>query len=226
MNSNFNKNIPNKAGIYRIDDCVSNKFYIGSSINIKRRVTQHIYRFKRGDHSNPIMQAIWNKDFKRLSFSVLEIINSEEKKDLLKAEQKYLNMANVGKNKLCMNILIVANSHLGVKRRKESIEKLRKVHIGRKTSEETKLKQRLAKLGTKQSLETILKRTSNQKGRPCNRPKGIYMPTLRKFTSAQIQEIRKLKSEGLSYSKLQTIFPASIGVLQRIISKESYADVL
>jgi hypothetical protein len=96
---------------------------------------------------------------------------------------------------------------------------------GKQHSEETKLKQRLAKLGKKQSPETIAKRTSGKKGKPCNRPKGIYMPTLRKFTSEQVKEIRKLKANGLSYSKLQALFPASVGVLQRIISRESYADV-
>lgn len=216
---------PKCAGIYRIEDTQSKRFYIGSSINMKRRLTQHIYRLNRGDHSNPILQSIWNKDSCRLYFKCLKKLNTTDKKVLLEEEQKYLDKARVGINKNCMNILSVANSHLGVKRRPESIEKLRKVHIGRKATEETKLKQRLAKLGKKQSPETIAKRTAGKKGKPCNRPKGIYMPTLRKFTSEQVKEIRKLKANGLSYSKLQAIFPASAGVLQRIISRESYADV-
>ena len=217
--------LPQCAGVYLISDIKSGKFYIGSSINVRRRVWQHIYRFKRGDHSNPIMQAIWNSDQTRLNFLCLEMIEGADKGLLLKAEQKHLDQSGVGKNPLCMNILLVANSHLGVKRRPESIEKLRKVHLGKKLSEEHKQKLRLAKLGKKQSPELIAKRTAGQKGRPCNRPKGVYMPTLRKLTSDQVREMRKLKTEGLSYAKLKEIYKLGHGTIQKIINRQSYADV-
>ena len=145
--------LPSCAGIYLISDIKTGKFYIGSSINVKRRVWQHVYRFKRGDHSNPIMQAIWNSDPDRFNFLCLETIEDATKENILKAEQKHLDQSHVGENPLCMNILLIANSHLGVKRRPESIEKLRQINLGRKASEETKTKQRAAKLGTKLSEE-------------------------------------------------------------------------
>jgi group I intron endonuclease len=217
--------LPKEPGIYRIKDRDSSKFYIGSSINIKRRVTQHIYRLNRGDHSNPIMQSIWNKDPCRLYFECVKLVKDANKQTLLELEQKYLDKAKVGKNKNCMNILLIANSHLGVKRRPESIEKLRKVHIGRKASEETRAKQRAAKLGKKQSPEHVFKRTSGQKGKSCNRPKGIFMNTLRKLSDDQVRELRKLKLDGASYSDLQSKYHLAIGTLQRIISKQSYADI-
>ena len=220
-----NTALPNCPGIYLISDIKTGKFYVGSSINVKRRIGQHIYRLKRNSHSNPIMQAIWNADSNRLGFFCLESMDGACKEDLLKAEQRHLDQSGVGQNPLCMNILLVANSHLGVKRRPESIEKLRRVHLGKKLSDAHKLKLRMAKLGTKQSPELIAKRTAGQKGRPCNRPKGILMPTLRKLSADQVRELRHLKASGVSYAKLQEIYGLGNGTIQKIVAKQSYADV-
>jgi len=171
------------------------------------------------------MQAIWNVDPDRLHFIVLETLEGADKGAILKSEQKYLDQSCVGKNPNCMNILMVANSHLGVKRRPESIEKLRRVHAGRKTSEATKAKQRAAKLGVKQSPEHIAKRTGGQKGRPCNRPKGVMMPSLRKLTDDQVRELRKLKVSGTSYTQLKEMYKLGHGTIQKIVSGQSYGDV-
>ena len=217
--------LPKSPGIYRIKDRDSEKFYVGSSINIKRRVTQHIYRLNKGSHPNPIMQAIWNKDPCRLYFECVKIVKNADKKTLLELEQKYLDKAGVGKNKNCMNVLLIANSHLGVKRSPESVEKLRKIHIGRKASEETKAKQRAAKLGGKLSEEHKKKIGNSARGKKINRPKGILMPTLRKLTEDQVRELRNLKEAGMSYSKLQEKYSLAIGTIQRIVSRQSYMDV-
>jgi group I intron endonuclease len=223
-NLNDYTKLPSSPGIYRINCRESGKFYIGSSINVKRRITQHIYRLKKGTHSNPILQAIWNTNEFRLLFECLEIIDSKDKNVILKVEQRYLDEAGVGINKKCMNILKIANSHLGIKRSEETKAKLLKVHLGRKASPETRLKQRLAKLGKKQSPEMVKKRISAMSGK-CNRPKGIYRFSQRKFSNEQIIEIRHLKEEGASYLFLSKKFNAAVGVIQRIISRVSYSDV-
>ena len=171
------------------------------------------------------MQAIWNVDPDRLHFIVLETLDGADKEAILKSEQKHLDQSRVGENPNCMNILLVANSHLGVKRRLESIEKLRKIHLGKKLSEEHKQKLRMAKLGKKQSPELIAKRTSGQKGRPCNRPKGVMMPSLRKLTEDQVRELRKLKASGISYAQLKEIYKLGHGTIQKIVSGQSYGDV-
>lgn len=217
--------LPQCAGIYLISDIKSGKFYIGSSINVRRRVWQHIYRFKRGDHSNPIMQAIWNNDPDRLNFLCLETIEDADKESLLKVEQRHLDASGVGQNPLCMNILLVANSHLGVKRRPESIEKLRKIHIGRKTSDETKAKQRAAKLGIPLSAEHKKKIGDAARGKKLPKRPGTTQPKQRKFTSLQIIEMRRLKSQGLTYKEISKMFNVSHGGLQKIIKKTTYTDI-
>ena len=219
------KHLPKCAGIYLISDIKSGKFYIGSSINVRRRITQHIYSFSKNKHSNPIMQAIWNVDPDRFNFLCLENLEGADKETILKAEQRHLDQSHVGENPLCMNILLVANSHLGVKRRPESVEKLRQIHLGKKLSDEHKQKLRMAKLGKKQSPEFIAKRTAGQKGRPCNRPRGIMMPSLRKLTGDQVRELRKLKDAGYSYTQLKEIYKLGHGTIQKIVSGQSYGDV-
>ena len=171
------------------------------------------------------MQAIWNVEPNRFKFLCLETLEGANKEAILKAEQKHLDQSYVGENPLCMNILLVANSHLGVKRRPESVEKLRQIHLGKKLSDEHKQKLRMAKLGKKQSPEFIVKRTAGQKGRPCNRPKGIMMPSLRKLTDDQVRELRKLKAGGYSYTQLKEIYKLGHGTIQKIVSGQSYGDV-
>jgi group I intron endonuclease len=217
---------PSSPGIYSITCGETGKFYIGSSVNIRERIGQHIYRLKKNTHSNPILQAIWNDDPLRLVFDCVEIVESKEKSMILQAEQRHLDKAGVGSNRMCMNVLITANSHLGLKRSEETKRKLREANLGRKASPETRLKQRLAKLGKKQSPEFIAKRTAGQKGRKINRPKGIWQPKLRKFSSEQIVEMRKLKEDGYSYTQISKMCNVSHGGLQKIINRVTYGDVL
>lgn len=49
------------AGVYRIQNSVSGKFYIGSSKNIRTRILQHKATLKRGKHQNQHLQNSWTK---------------------------------------------------------------------------------------------------------------------------------------------------------------------
>jgi group I intron endonuclease len=74
-------------GIYKIENIVNGKIYIGSSDNIERRFTDHKYLLKKNIHHSIHLQYAWNKHGeKNFKFSVLE-----ECDDLLKREQHYFN---------------------------------------------------------------------------------------------------------------------------------------
>lgn len=171
------------------------------------------------------MQAIWNVDPNRFHFVCLEVLDGADKETILKTEQKHLDQSHVGENPLCMNILIVANSHLGVKRRPESVEKLRQVHIGRKASEETKAKQRAAKLGSKLSEEHKRKIGDAARGKKINRPKGIYQKKLRMLSDGAVRSLRKLRAEGCSWQQLSNTFFIAKGTAKRIALGITYQDV-
>jgi group I intron endonuclease len=49
------------SGIYYIKNIVSNKFYIGSTQNLKARKYYHFNRLKNNKHPNSYLQNAWNK---------------------------------------------------------------------------------------------------------------------------------------------------------------------
>lgn len=88
------------SGIYRIV-CVKNeRYYYGSSMNVRARWEYHKRKLRRQTHTNPVVQRVWNKHGEQ-SFHI-EFVEKVDSDKLLEAEQHYLN-EHVGKSK-CMNI--------------------------------------------------------------------------------------------------------------------------
>lgn len=120
-------------GIYKIENIVNKKLYIGSSANIERRWTDHIYLLNHNKHHSPHLQSAWNKyGQSAFTFEILEIC----KKDVLQKEQFYLNsllkadeyISNINKYflKLGYNIKPTAQSNIGYKHSQASITKMLK----------------------------------------------------------------------------------------------------
>lgn len=88
----MNKNIEVEGvqcGIYRILNIVNNKFYIGSSVNIKGRKNTHIHRLRKNKHSSPYLQNSYNKHGEiNFKFEILELCTSD---CILDREQSYID---------------------------------------------------------------------------------------------------------------------------------------
>ncbi len=86
----INHSIKNISGIYKITSLSTGRFYIGSSCRIKSRMKAHYRELMRGTHQNRFLQRCFDKhgssNFK------FEIIEERKKEDLLKFEQKYLDL--------------------------------------------------------------------------------------------------------------------------------------
>jgi group I intron endonuclease len=139
------------SGIYIIiSNSKTNRFYIGSAINLKARKRHHFNALKRGDHCNKKLQRHFNKyGVKDLKFyTILEC--SEQ--DLLKVEQYFLDFYNP-----YFNICKVAGSQLGLKRSKETVAKLKRKIV----SNDTKIKMSIIMKGNKNAVGC--KRTEKQK---------------------------------------------------------------
>lgn len=122
------------SGIYKIKNIINDNCYIGSSINIKNRTRIHKRYLLQNKHHSIILQRAYNK-YKKENFvyEIIEIIDN--KKELIKKEQYWID-----KIKPIYNICKKANSSLGIKRRKETIEKLKISHLGNKHTKESKKK--------------------------------------------------------------------------------------
>jgi len=157
-----------------------------------------------GVKSSLICKALLKYDYSIFSFGILEYSDAA---DVIAREQYYIDTLNPEYN-LCK----VAGSSLGLKRSKETKEKIAVSRLGRKLSEETKTKIAAAILGRKHSDESLAK----MKGRKfseetltkirdhlvkLNKSKGIPVEVLDLETniSTEFDSIR-LAAQGLNAS--------------------------
>jgi group I intron endonuclease len=213
-----------EGGVYAIVDKHSGRFYIGSSVNIAKRWRHHVYRFNRGDHPNPIMQAIWNSDADRLVCVLVDVCASSQDGALLQIEQQYLDRSGVGTNRMCMNVLSVAGSHFGRKRTDETKRRLSMAKTGLRHTDEAKEKMRQAKTG--RALSDSHKKAIGEKsrGRPGPRHSAEALAAWRKLSTESVASIRSLHKSGIGTVALSRRFGCSRATVRRILKGESYCD--
>lgn len=115
-------------GIYSIKNLVTNQLYIGSAININNRFKIHKKELRKNIHTNNKLQNSWNKyGEESFIFTPEEIV--ENKKDLIKTEQEWLDVLWTSFN--LYNICPTAGSCLGRRFSEESKEKMSKSHKGK-----------------------------------------------------------------------------------------------
>jgi group I intron endonuclease len=152
-----------KSGIYKILNKVNGKPYIGSAIDFSKRWCEHKRLLRKDLHHNPHLQAAWNKyGEEAFEFSVIERIENPTKELLEIREQYWMDYYNSVNPEIGYNIAPKAGTSLGLKRSKESREKMsvkKKIQFlgagnpffGKHHTEEAKEKNRLAHLGKSSS---------------------------------------------------------------------------
>ena len=113
------------SGIYKIENKINGKYYIGSSNNITGttgRWKEHINGLNANRHENDYLQKSWNK-YGSSNFRFL-ILEQVPKVDLLSVEQRYLDEARKD-GKKCYNLSFLASSggFAGHKHTEESKQK-------------------------------------------------------------------------------------------------------
>lgn len=111
-----------KSGIYCIKNLFDNKIYIGSSIDINKRKTQHFSALRNNRHHSNYLQRSFNK-YKEENFCFFileECLNSL----LLVREQHFIDILNPR-----YNICKIAGNSLGTKRNEEA---RKNISIGQK----------------------------------------------------------------------------------------------
>jgi len=96
------------TGIYKLT--VGNHMYIGSSIELKRRLTQHKSDLKNNRHDNPILQRAYNK-YKSFKSEVIKVVSDFiSDLELRKLETYYIEILNPDCN------IQHPETHFGVKK--------------------------------------------------------------------------------------------------------------
>ena len=79
-------------GIYKITNLLNNKFYIGSSSDIRARKYLHFSMLKNNKHHSPILQRVYNKYGKK--YLLFEVIEECDINLLIEKEQYYIDNLN------------------------------------------------------------------------------------------------------------------------------------
>ena len=123
-----------KAGIYMWTNTVNGKRYIGSSVDLSKRFRKYFSTSYLEDFEDIMLiyKALLAHGFDNFKLEILEYCKPSE---LIEREQYYIDLLNPE-----YNILKVAGSSLGVKRKRETILKIRAAALNR--SEEARAKNR------------------------------------------------------------------------------------
>lgn len=111
------------SGVYRIQCVVSEKSYIGSSKNIKKRWREHLHHLRHGKHHSVSLQRAWDKyGESSFAWSVIETTNDESLLQYL--EQEYIDkLGTYGSGGY--NTSMSTTSPRGTKHRPETVCKMR-----------------------------------------------------------------------------------------------------
>ncbi len=154
-----------RSGIYRIVNIVNNKCYVGSSTDVKYRLSRHKHELRNNIHINRYLQSAWNK-YGESSFK-FEILFYCEEGVLLKKEQKMIDYYQSADGK-GYNLCPIAGNCLGIKHSEETREKMRgntngKGGKGKKHSKETRKKMSDARKGFSSGMKGKIHSDSTRK---------------------------------------------------------------
>lgn len=166
-----------KGGVYRITNLLNGKSYVGSSVDVKYRISRHRHELRKGIHINKHLQSAWNK-YGESCFEFCILLYCEPNELLIHEQQQMTKYQVI---EYGYNICKTAGNCLGIIRSEETREKMkgntngkgRKGHIH---SKEAKVKMSNAKIGKpsgmkgkKHSVESREKMAAAKRGKPSNR---------------------------------------------------------
>jgi hypothetical protein len=99
---------PRSAGVYQIRCIPTGQVYIGSTVDLRARWSQHRWSLRCGKHQNSFLQRAWNKYGEtNFEFSVLEFVSESS---LLQAEQAWIDRTGCAERNIGFNVSRVAGS--------------------------------------------------------------------------------------------------------------------
>jgi group I intron endonuclease len=193
-----------KSGIYKIENLITGRVYVGSSIDFKKRWNQHKSCLKNNKHGNSYLQNSWNKHGeKAFKFFIIERCGEEL---LYEREQYWFNYYK--ENELVYNVREIVESNKGMKHNEETKKRLSEIsknmseetrkkigEASKNSSEETRKKISEANRGKKRSEETKKKLSEASKGHKVSEETRQKLKEINKGHKVS-EETKKKISEG------------------------------
>lgn len=145
------------CGIYKIENKLNHKVYIGQSVDIQKRWIGHRYELNKGVHGNTHLQSAWNKyGADSFNFSIVQLCDEQQLNDL---EVEYIAYYKSYDDKYGYNLTIGGDGVRGWVPTEEWREKIKQANVGENNpmygkhhTEETKNKIREQKIGDKNAM--------------------------------------------------------------------------
>ena len=206
------------TGVYKIVNKITNKIYVGSATDIKKRWRDHKWHLNHNKHHNSHLQLSWNR-YGADAFEFLLILECSVDK-LLIIEKEYIDKYNCFNNKFGYNINDPEHVFLNRKHSEETKQKLSIQKLGDKNPMYGKCGDKHPNYNFSPSTETRNKISLSLTGRPTNRRNGA------KLTSEKVVEIRKMYNvRNISQPKIAIFFNVSQSVINSVINRRSWKDV-
>lgn len=155
-------------GIYKIQNKIDKKLYIGYSSNINLRFNQHRYKLRNNIHENKYLQNAWNK-YNEESF-IFEIIETCSIENCIEKEDFYVQLFKTCHRKYGYNLAITGVGSIGkmpdeIVKKASQTRKLNAEKRGYWFDKKTIKKQAEGRKGFKHSNDAKIKIGLSSKGR-------------------------------------------------------------
>ena len=138
----------NTSGIYKIVNIKNNKVYIGSSINLKKRLADHLSALRHNRHKNSHLQSAWNL-YGEASFVIKIKITDVDPKRLKDIENWFFDVYDVMNPELGYNQCPATTSCAGYRHSLEARANMSKASKGKPKSAEHRANIAKSMLGNK-----------------------------------------------------------------------------
>lgn len=152
-----------KSGIYKIENLINGKIYVGKTLHLNKRFKEHLWELKKGNHFNRYLQNSWNKyGEENFKFSILEEVSN---KDLLyEKELEWILRLKANDSAYGYNSCLPNKDNCGVgehsEKSKELIRKKRFISIFGEYNEEEYLKWKQILIDRANKISIIRKNSS------------------------------------------------------------------
>jgi group I intron endonuclease len=99
----LNKNV---CGIYFLINTTNGKIYVGSSVDVRKRLLAHMAHLRKNKHDNNYFQHAWNLEKENFICLVVENVSRE---NITEREQHYIDLLNVTNRDFGYNLAPIAN---------------------------------------------------------------------------------------------------------------------
>lgn len=206
------------SGVYLIKNIINRKIYIGSSLNVNKRINKHFAELRRGKHYNILLQRTYNK-YGESSFIYGLLEDNLSSNIIVNKEQYYLDLYQPYNPDIGFNICEKAYTTLGYK---HSEETKKKMSIDRKNNGE-----KYAKYGKDHHMygKTYSEETKRKMRMNHADHKG-EKSSLAKLNENKVLEIRRLYATGeYTFKSIAPMFDINSRTVGKIVNRERWKHI-